>query len=461
MKALFARSASRRDALFVSRPLAGLRLVVTLPPAASWFGRDLALAKDHALALRALGAKVLAFDTSPCYQGERTRLGRQIDAVRRFRPDAVISTPQAAYALWPRWLEDGAVGTAAEKRIFLDLLALPTVVYWDHVLTQAPMYWLASWPVTVEDSHNGVMERLRQLFRHPRVYHFFPDSGHIAEVNRLGLGRFDESNRYVPSVPQDYFDYADRRRRRDTVESKVAFFGNLSLTVPPSSRHEDSELLEIRRKAQAACAADWDLSPCRAYIDAIDSLADAARERLRLVRDQTYFWQFMNQELSIVANGRLRMDRLLACGRRLGYFGGFADPESRRVAAAAGVSFEEDLPADKRLAAAFRRTQVSLDVVTAPFINGFSHKLFACFASGGFMLTTRKPDIGSSLGALADAIGFSSRDELAGKVDYYLGARRQRDELALEIASIIRRDYSTRALFAKTVPMALDALARR
>jgi len=329
-----------------------------------------------------------------------------------------------------------------------------------HVLTQA-MYSLPNPPSEADDSRGGVIAELRRLFTHPRAYHFFPDSGHIAEVNRLGLGSFDASNHYVPGVPHQYIEYGERLRWRGGHDARVAFFGNLWLTAATRIRYPQAELMEIRRQALARCASDWDLSPFKAYSDAIDSLSSDSRARLRLNLDQTYYWLFLDQEITRVANGELRLRRLLACGRPIAYFGGFADPESRQIAAAAGFVIEKDLPPDKSLAAAFRRTRVSLDVVTSPFVNGFSHKLIACFASGGFMLTTRKVDIASSLGDLADAIGFSTGNELATKVEYYLSSDRERGELANQIATLVRRNYSSRAMFARTVPLALERIRMR
>jgi hypothetical protein len=295
----------------------------------------------------------------------------------------------------------------------------------------------------------------------PLLITSFPDSGHIAELNRRGLGRFDANNYYVPGIPQDYIDYGKRWRWGTRHGPKVAFCGNLWLTAANRISYARTELLEIRRRALAACEANWDLSPFTSYCDAIDALSSDLRAQLRLNFDEPYSWIFRGQEITRVANGELRMRKLMACRQPIAYFGGFADPESRQIAAASGFVIEKDLPPDKELAAAFRHTRISLDVVTAPFINGFSHKLLACFASGGFMLTTRKLDIASSLGDVADTIGFSNGNELATKVEHYLNSDRDSRELANQIATLVRRNNSTRALFARTVPLALEHIRGR
>jgi hypothetical protein len=439
--------------------LKGLRLVVTMPLSDYWYGRDLALAKDHAAALRSLGAEIFEFETTPFYRQDAATMRRQINDVKLFRPDAAISAPHAQYAAAMRWADEGSTDRTYADNVFLDHLNLPTVLYWDHVVTQAGQPYPNS--AKRDDSGGGIVERLRALFNHPRAYHFFPDTGHIAELKRRGLGNFDADNHYVPGVPHDFIAYGERMRRSGGRDARVAFFGNLWLTAAARTPYAQAELTDIRQGALARCASDWELSPFTAFSDAIDSLAPDSRARLRLDIDQKFYWQFINWEVTAVANGEPRMRKLLACRQPIAYFGGFADPKSREIAASAGVRIERDLPANEELAAAYYRTRVSLDIVTAPFINGFSHKLLACFAAGGFMLTTRRADIAGALGDLADVIGFSSAGELAAKVEHYLNAHRERDELAKQIGSKVLRDYSTRAGFARTVPLALERIRMR
>jgi hypothetical protein len=458
LKAAFARLARRWGR--ATPPLAGLRLVVTMPPSQHWHGRDLALARDHATALRSLGATIFEFDTEPFFRSDHSALQRQIAEVRDFGADAAISAPHAKFAAAIRWTGESSDEIDAGNNVFLDLLELPTLLYWDHVLTQA-MFMVPFPPSAPADSQGGTVEKLRTLFNHPRAFHFFPDTGHIAELGRLGLGTFDTDNYYVPGVPHEFIEYGERFHWRDGRGGRAAFFGNVCLTAASRIRYAQAELMEIRRDAHDACASDWDLSPLTAYCERIDSLGGDLQSRLQLDLDQTFRWRFLHQEVAEVANGELRLRKLLACRQPVAYFGGFADPESRHVAAAAGLVFEECLPPDTSLAAAFRRTQVSLDVVTAPFINGFSHKLLACFASGGFMLTTRKRDIAASLGGMADTIGYSSGDEVAAKLERYLGSDGERREISGAIATLVRREYSTRAGFARTVPLALARIDKR
>jgi hypothetical protein len=432
-----------------------------MPPSHFWWGRDLVSAKSHRHALRRLGAEIFEFDTAPFCRKDFRMLRQQIEDARRFRPDAAVSTPHAGYAAAVKWFEEGASGELVASNVFLDVLHLPTVLYWDHVLTQAPMYVMPEWPAAADDSRRGVIEQLRALFNHPLAYHFFPDSGHIAEVDKLGLGKFEADNYYVPGVQQEFVRYGERSRRQNGVDANVAFFGNLFLTAATRSGHAQAELMAIRRHSLALCAADWEVSPFTAYSNTIDSLGSDVRGRLRLDYDQIFRWKFLAHEVSTVANGEPRLHKLQACGRPVTYFGGFADPESRKIAVAAGLVIGEDLAPDRRLAAAFQRTTVSLDVANAAFINCCPLKLLTCFAAGGFMLTTRRADIARPLGNLADAITFAGADELVGKVEHYLSSNRARTDLANEIAAVVRGKYSILALFARTVPLALERIRER
>ena len=120
---------------------------------------------------------------------------------------------------------------------------------------------------------------------------------------------------------------------------------------------------------------------------------------------------------------------------------------------------KDSLAHDKTLARAYRAATLTLDVVNAPFINGFSPKLLECFAAGGFMLTTRKADMKAAFGGLADLIGYSNSGGAQFKNRSYASHDSERRQVTREMQEIIRRDHIAAALFARTVPAAL-ALSR-
>ncbi len=441
-----------------SLPLSGLRLAVTLPPVDFFSGCDLAIARDHVHALRQLGATVYEFDTTPAYGKRRDELQQQVDELRRFRPDAAIGAPHAGYAIQPfiklgRSQDRGAL----PRNPFLDDLGLPTLLYWDHSLLQLPRYLVPKWPGAPNESKAGVLQQLRAFFDHPRACHFFPDTGQIAALRRLGIAEFPANAAYIPGISHQYVDYGRAPDAAPGENGGVAFFGNVYVAAARRITYAAEALLGIRQRALATLDVDWDRAPYEAYTDEIHRLAPALASELRLDPDQSFHWRFLFDEIGCVANGERRLRVALACGRPLTYFGGFADPESRAIASEAGCRLAETyLPYGPALAAAYRRQALSIDVANAPYINGFSTKVFSCFGAGGFMLSTRKADLTTALGSLADAISFSSPGELAAKVDHFLCADRERQEVTREIQDAVGRRFTASSLFASTVAAAVE-----
>ena len=434
-------------------PLSGLRLVVTLPPPGFFGGLDRRRADDHAAALRALGASVYEFKTEATYWKDRAALASQIADIKAFAPDAVIGTQHAGYAIQGGMIHDHDRPENEPRNLFLDVLELPTVLYWDHVLTQAARYLIESWPSSPQESASGMMPKLKRLLAHPLAMHFFPDSGHAAELRKIGIA-FDHDPVFITAVSQLFVHHGAESHGAPARPEELAFFGNLYLAATAEIPYGDEPALAaVRQDALARCGADWDLAPFDAYARVIAELLPDQRAELMLEPDETFYWRFLYDELSIVANGERRFKILAACNRSLAFYGGFADPLSGTAIATRNWLMRESLPHDRSLAEAYRSTAITLDVVNAPFINGFSPKLLECFASGGFLLTTRKTDIATAFGkGLADAISYSNADELAVKVDRYLSHESERRDIAREMRDIIRRDHTAAALFARTLP---------
>ena len=439
----------------MSRPLSGLRLVVTLPPR-DWFGGvDHARARDQIAALTKLGASVYEFDVASMYMPDRSQLQAQIEGIRAFKPDAVIGTPHAGYAV------QGGMANVESGRpfnIFFDQLDLPTVLYWDHFLTQAPYYILHPWPRTPDESATGALDQLRKLLAHPRTVHFFPDSGHIEELRKLGLAAVDDESWFVTAVSMEFVFYGKRifpffRK----FEDDLAFFGNIYLAASKELPYEtESGIRGLRDRALAACAANWNLPPYLAYRQAM-----RASPAAWLDSDQSFYWRFLYDELSYVANAEHRLRILTASNRPVAFYGGFADPNARDAIADAGCVPRGSVRFGGELAAAYERTRITLDVVNGPFIAGFSPKLLECFASGGFCLTTRRADIKRTFGDLGDAIGFSDDAELAAKIENFLTRSGERRKMSRAIREIILRNHTAAALFTRSLPGALERLRSR
>jgi hypothetical protein len=260
----------------------------------------------------------------------------------------------------------------------------------------------------------------------------------------------------VTNIPRVFLESGDHNSGR-VPEHQIAFFGNLYLTAAKNIDYgEHAALAKIRERALSALQQDWSLAPFHAYAGAIEATDQEARTQLRLHEDESFYWRFLFDELSVVANGEPRFRKINSLGRPICYFGGFADMESRAAAAAAGWTVRETAPYGAALADLYSTVRISIDVVNAPFIAGFSPKLFECYAAGGFMLTSRCGDLAKAIGELADLIAFSSAEELRAKVDWYLGRPHERREIAREIREIVRRDYMAESLLTRTIPIALD-----
>jgi len=436
-------------------------VVVTPPPPHFFGGLDRRRADDHAAALRKLGAKVHEFFTEAVYRNDKPALSRQIAEIHAFSPDVAIGTPHGGYAIQGGMIADPH-GDGANRNLFLDILEVPTIVYWDHVLTQAPRYLMPSWPSCPQESVPDVVARLQHLFTHPLAVHFFPDSGHVAELKRMGIASFDDDAVFVTAVSQLFVQHGAEAKGAPVRPEQLAFFGNLYLAATSDIAYaSDPSLAEVRRQALARCAADWDLPAVGAYVRTIAALPPEQRANLKLDPDQSFFWRFLHDELSIAANGQRRFDILAGCNRPVAFYGGFADPASAAAIAGRQWLVRESLPHDRSLAEAYRSARVTIDVVNAPFINGFSPKLLECFAAGGFLLTTRKKDVNGAFGDLGDAIGYSSAGELEAKIDHFLGHETERRSIMREVQEIIGRDHTAAALFARTVPAAIDRIRAR
>ena len=454
----FGRGERSRSA---SRPLSGLRLVITLPPKQIFGGWDLSRAREHAKALRRLGAVVYELDTTAFYYGNLAEIEQQQRHVIEFRPDAAIATPHAGYLLEGARLARGEFPENRARNLFMDEPRFPVILFWDHTLVHAPRFLLEQHPQKPRKSRSGTLEILQDLFARPNVIHFFPDSAHAAELGRLGIALFDEDRFYVQGVGSPFMEAGLRAAESNSFDDEVAFFGNIYLgsskAIPYSG---DRTLARLRERARAAHAADWSLSPYRAYLEAIDALEPGERAALHLLPYKSFFWRFLYDELVFFMNGDERLRMLRSCGREVAFFGNFADVDSTPMMAG-NYRMRGNLPYDRILAEAVGRTRVVVDVANAPFINGFSVKLVDFFAAGGFVLTDRKKDIGRALGSLADEICCDSPDEFAGKLDFFLTHERRRREVSREIGAIARAKYSAEALFARTVPQALERLKAR
>ena len=80
------------------KPLAGLRLIATMPPY-NWFGGiDYNFAVEMAEELRLLGAEVFDLHVGAFNMQNEIYIRDAIQALKAFRPDVAIALPNALYA---------------------------------------------------------------------------------------------------------------------------------------------------------------------------------------------------------------------------------------------------------------------------------------------------------------------------------------------------------------------------
>src|SRR5262249_14619073 len=143
------------------------------------------------------------------------------------------------------------------RNLFLDVMGLPTVLYWDHVLTQAARYVIDSWPRSPAESKSGVIPALKALLTHPNAINFFPDSGHAAEIEKLGLLSCEHDPFFVTAVSQVFVQHGLEEHGSAVQGEELAFFGNIYLSaseqIPYNGR---PALMKIRETALSRCEAN-------------------------------------------------------------------------------------------------------------------------------------------------------------------------------------------------------------
>jgi len=184
------------------RPLAGLRIVVTIPPYAWFGGVDFNFATEMSEELRTLGAEVFDLDLYGFIAGNELGMEQAVAALKTFDPDVAISLPNAGYALLAR--------TPRGQNVFRDVLEIPTIMLWDHGLLQFPSLVLSPLPDGPEFSADGSIERLRAAIDHPLYVHYSPDRGHITELDRLGVISRDKVHFYLQPAYPNYVRHGYR-----------------------------------------------------------------------------------------------------------------------------------------------------------------------------------------------------------------------------------------------------------
>ncbi len=412
-----------------------LRVIVAMPSQDSFRGHAFELASSLAQNWRDLGATVAGVVPEEWEDpsGRATLLSR----LQRLDPHFAVALPNSGYGL--------AFRDGSGRNLFTDVLSIPLVLKWDHLLTQAPNYYLEE--MYQAPQQTGALAVLRAGLANRLNRHYVPDSGHIAEYEGLKLLSPDSAARYMSS-PDAHFVEAGVVPPNATEKNRVAFAGNiytargskLHFLQYPLIREIDARLIEAKRRR-------WEQSGWHLFMEVLEQVPRESREKNGLTPDHPLFWTLAFNLLSFRVSTAYRLDVLNAIGLPVDFYGNFNDPDSSeslgqlgdiRFCGSVGYNSLPDL---------FRKYDVWVDVIHAPFINGCGSKAFNCFAAGSFMLMDYRADVLRDVGDVAKSFMYRSREEVKDKVSYYLTHPAERAAIIEEMQAVIRERLSIRHVY--------------
>lgn len=421
-------------------PFAGLRIVAAMAPKASFGGHDYDMGVTVRDSFARLGATILEFSLDDWAIPKRRH--EIIAKARDFSPHFGIGFPNAGYGLQA---QDGEPGSDDADNLFADMLSVPLVLNWDHILTQAPQYYLLS---RMDEVRSGAIRTLRHRLGHPMLRHYSPDTGHIAAFERLGILEPGRSKHYFPGA-RDHFVEAGRTVATPETKGRVGFAGNiyaargekLAALKDPVIRELDEAILRAKRDQWTRSG--WDL-----LLDNVARAPEDEKKRLGLDPDYAVFWMLALEVLGDRVSTAFRLEVLGSISQPIDFVGNFADPRSSEALAnfdniryCGSADFVTQLPQ------VYRSHEIWVDATNTPFIRGCGAKAIDCFAAGSMMLIDYREDLRANIGELADSFMYRSKDELREMIAYYLSHQAERVEVVGEMQAIIRERLTYRHHF--------------
>lgn len=417
-------------------PLAGMRIVVTLPPH-TWFGGvDYNFAVEMRDELRDLGATIFDLDVAAFISRNEVYIRDCVGAIKSFRPDVAVSLPNALYIL--------LCATPKQENIFRDILQLPTLMLWDHGLLQLPRQILG-WPPNIPaESRNGSIRRIRKVLDHPLYVHYSPDRGHINAMDKCGALEAGKVRLFLQPAYPNFVRHGYRTPSSAAFRTQIAFAGNTYLQAAGGLPFlKEKELAGIQERVLAAkkrrlneCL--WDLIETE-----INALDESARKRLRLDPNSTFFWNFMHEEIEMVGNTDVRLSVLTSLKREYDFYGNFVEPGSvSTLRNKYRIRFRKCLDYLTELPLLFMNSDLIVDVINLGYNSGISPKVMGCFASGGLMLFDYKEDFHRSMGDVGNQVMYRSVDHLNSLIEEYLASPRKRRDVARYLQHRVCTEFS-------------------
>lgn len=101
----------------------------------------------------------------------------------------------------------------------------------------------------------------------------------------------------------------------------------------------------------------------------------------------------------------------------------------------------------------FNSSAINLNITSLQFDSAMINRVIDCVAAGGFMLTDRKAQL-YELTSCADEIGYSTVDELNGKIDFYLDPTNSGKKR--EIVAQMSEEFSKKCSVSQTIERILE-----
>jgi glycosyl transferase family 1 len=425
-----------------------LRIVVTRPPESWFYGLARQYADLYAETLRSMGATLMVVPIEPFLPAQhRGPAEALIDDVKSFRPDLAIGLHDAGYAIYCRLRRQT---DAPLTNVFAEWLDLPTVLIWDHALLQFAPILIEGLPDRPDESASGCLSLFQRELSNPLFLHVARDSGHRRMLHDLGILP-EERVLLEPGFTHPAFWTAAGDACPGRL-AEVGFIGHvrpLNLDTRPARHH--AVLQDVREAALLATSTDHSRPVQQELQQRLHETPDPLRAALRLNPDESFYWSYLTSEVDVLQT-RLRTSIIAGVDRGLSVFGDFVVEGPMRKAALRPERFAFGA----ELAAAFAGIAVTIDVVNAGFIHGFGTKVMNCFAAGGFMLLDWKKDFVTRFGELAEAVSYSTLDDLRAKVEHFLSHERERRTIAAALAQRVRTEHSLPHVFARLIDHALQ-----
>lgn len=429
-------------------PDRSIRLLVAVPPRHYFGGNDRENALSIVKPLKSRVPNIFLFDCDVFLSGSKAEFRAQMAAARRFQPSIGLGLPNAGYGLLlNRPSKDQQLASTREPddklhivpqhNVFTDELGIPLILLWDHLITQAPQFFLGNYPVKRESSRTGCISALRAGLGRDNFVHHVPDSGHIEVFDRLGIFSANSVNRYV--VPaHDVFLNHTSPSQSELITDRILFAGNLGSKFIASDFGDDSLVQDVQEFIIDRKRRDWTVAAWSAYEEIAQQKHASGIAELH--PDHSFFWSLGRELLNNPVLLAARMAVFKSLKLSIDFYGGFADPEfvssiGRRLGQFRAMG---SVPLGT-LGSIYQRYQFSVDMTHTPFMRGSNAKVLDCFASGGFMFVDWRHDLRGVIGDAAEEFMYRSADDLNHKIEVLRGNSKRRSEIIEHVQNAIRR----------------------